>query len=134
MPTEDTPVRVRDSVDARDFWARQSSVTHSLRVPVQRLSTPSPTSLQGPTLLPFQVQERPIFTPATSTYSWPSSKNTNPVRKMPLQSSRSVERLVLTKALAEAENDHATYKLKTERAQKSLLKVNKALACAMLNN
>ena len=155
MPSEDTPVNIRTSLEANNWWAKQmhKNVTDSLRVrssfeemPLQavpasrdinfadgrysRRSASSSILFTEKELarleLPFRRQTGPYF---GSSNGGVSSSNTTTCPD--LQSSRVVERGILQRELLNLENDHALYKKKANNNQQRLLHINKAMAVYM---
>ena len=158
MPSEDTPVKVRTSLEANNWWAKQmhKNVTDSLRVESsieampqavlasrdvnfanrrcsRRSASPSIlfTDKEFATLeedLPFRKQSRPSFLFSVKSGS-SSSSSTTPC--LDLQSSRVVERGILQRELMDMEHHHILYKQNADKNHHRLLQINKAMAVYM---
>ena len=133
MPSEDTPVIKRNSIEAAQFWNQYSgSVTASFKPKPQTsvFTVQEITSFQ----LPFQRQSRP-FEMERSFFSSPPT--TFPTFKKPevIRTSRSVEREVLQKALMSQETQQEIFNNHSKQRIEDLvwkhtqaLKINIALA------
>ena len=154
MPSEDTPVKIRTSLEANNWWAKQmhKSVTDSLRVKSSNEEMPLQAVLASRDIhfsnrrhshrnasssilftekelsdLPFRKQTGPFFLSGNGGGSSTTTSHVFPN----LQSSRVVERGILQRELIDMENQHALYKQNAKNNQHRLLQINKAMAVYM---
>ena len=153
MPSEDTPVNPRSSIDARNWWAKQTGkrITDSFRVikddalvvPQQqhpflmvdkRPSYPmnkalSPLTAKELELLPYRRQMQPSFYNGNGSGS--NNRSTKPSVLSPLCDSRIIERGILQHEMFEMEGEHIRFKSVASRNEYRLLQINRALAIHM---
>ena len=130
MPSEDTPVNLRSSIEAyqwRHDEIKKAVKTHVplIRDPLMRAPLFSENELST---LPYRQQNKPF---AETRSSWPSS-NGSSTRNVPfVKTSREIERGLLQQEIRLLEKENWDIKQRAHHNQRLLLKINKALAVNM---
>ena len=128
MPSEDTPVHLRSSIEA--FQWRRNEIEKEViiqvpRIPLMRAPLFTENELRT---LPYRQQNLP-FTDTRST--WPSS-NGSSARHVPcVKTSREIERGLLQDEIRLLEKENEDIKQRARHNQRLLLKINQALAVNM---
>ena len=141
MPSENQPVRVRDSADARDLWTRAhpgARQSNGFRTDERQLLLPSNQDTPyGRQQAPFSMRNvRHTAVESIMVENRPPHSDTR--TRLPLVDSREIERLVFRTALAEVDtNENARLKRELRRVEGELqraLCLNRALTGEMVRN
>jgi len=123
MPSEDTPVNLRSSIEAYQ-WRRneiEKAVVPIIHGPLMRPPLFSENELST---LPYRRQNEPF---AETRSRWPSS-NGSSTRNVPfVKTSREIERGLLQKEIRLLEKENQDIKQRAQYNQRLMLKINKAL-------
>lgn len=124
MPSEDTPVNIRSSIEAYRWWSDQIENASS-----QTRVRPPLFTNEELSNLPYRRQNQP-FVKTRSTWS-SSGSSTVTQNSFSIVSSREIERGILQREIGLMETDHQDFKKHAHHNQRMLLNINRALAVNM---